>query len=101
MKKKTEVLFDPELFKCLEILEIKFSCYFRFPKGKKKYYISIKRSIDSYKRGSCYNFPVYNLRTRTYSDILVWSSLENARYHYQDYYPKKVTVYLSWDAISL
>ena len=101
MKTKIEVLFDPELYKCLEILEIKFSFYFKFPKGKKKYYISIKRSIDLYKHKDCYKFPMYDVITRTYSDIIVWSSLGNARYYYQDYYPRKGELYLSWDSISL
>ena len=98
MKEKTETLFDPDLYKCLEVLDIKCSCYFKFPKGKKKYYVSIKKNIDAYKDGGRYRFPIYSIETKMYTNMLEWTHT-STRFH--NYGWKDVVLYLSWDAISL
>lgn len=102
MNKKTETIFDPELCKCLMILEIKFSCYFKFPKGKRKYYVSIKKNINAYKDGNIYRFPVYNPTYRSYRDCITWQIDGRAKFFSNTYgYSKEAILYLSWDAISL
>lgn len=102
MKERTETLFDPDLYKSLKILEIKCSCYFKFPKGKRKYYVSIKKDIDTYKDENKYRFPIYDLSSRMYTNMLEWTP-GYTRFHNYGYsrLPKNVILYLSWDTISL
>ena len=98
--------FDPELCQYLDLLGIKRSCFFKRPKGERKYYISIKEDIEKYRiKGSHkYKFPCYDIESRAYDDYVIWDSSGPAYLHVRGFSrsPRvKVEVFLTWESISL